>query len=88
MIHTIYSYNFLISKYLLSSISTCRIINHFPNHYELTRKDLLVKNIKRYRKELEREGNPLAERGDGPGKYLYLDFIPITFVLPAGKILL
>ncbi|XP_076396567.1 tubulin tyrosine ligase-like 1B isoform X3 [Megachile rotundata] len=60
-----------------------QIINHFPNHYELTRKDLLVKNIKRYRKELEREGNPLAERGDGPGKYLYLDFIPVTFVLPA-----
>ena len=25
-----------------------QIINHFPNHYELTRKDLLVKNIKRY----------------------------------------
>ena len=63
-----------------------RLINHFPNHYELTRKDLLVKNIKRYRKELEREGNPLAERGDGPGKYLYLDFIPVTFVLPAGKL--
>ncbi|KMQ95270.1 putative tubulin polyglutamylase ttll1-like protein [Lasius niger] len=59
------------------------MINHFPNHYELTRKDLLVKNIKRYRKDLEREGNPLAERADGPGKYLYLDFIPVTFVLPA-----
>ncbi|XP_034937092.1 probable tubulin polyglutamylase TTLL1 isoform X5 [Chelonus insularis] len=58
-------------------------INHFPNHYELTRKDLLVKNIKRYRKDLEREGSPLAERGDGPGKYLHLDFIPVTFVLPA-----
>ncbi|XP_033218009.1 probable tubulin polyglutamylase TTLL1 [Belonocnema kinseyi] len=60
-----------------------QIINHFPNHYELTRKDLLVKNIKRYRKDLEREGSPIAERMDGPGKYLYLDFIPITFVLPA-----
>ncbi|XP_066593904.1 polyglutamylase complex subunit TTLL1 isoform X2 [Prorops nasuta] len=58
-------------------------INHFPNHYELTRKDLLVKNIKRYRKDLEREGNPLAERADVPGKYLHLDFIPVTFVLPA-----
>ncbi len=23
-------------------------INHFPNHYELTRKDLMVKNIKRF----------------------------------------
>ena len=61
-----------------------RTINHFPNHYELTRKDLLVKNIKRYRKDLEREGSLLAERGDGPGKYLHLDFIPVTFVLPAG----
>lgn len=60
------------------------MINHFPNHYELSRKDLLVKNIKRYRKEMEREGNPIAERGDVPGRYLHLDFIPITFVLPAG----
>ncbi|XP_068081301.1 polyglutamylase complex subunit TTLL1-like [Anabrus simplex] len=58
-------------------------INHFPNHYELSRKDLLVKNIKRYRKELERDKDPLAERGDAPGRYLYLDFIPVTFVLPA-----
>lgn len=74
---------YILSTYILIFL---RIINHFPNHYELTRKDLLVKNIKRYRKELEREGNPLAERGDGPGKYLYLDFIPVTFVLPAGKI--
>lgn len=61
------------------------MINHFPNHYELSRKDLLVKNIKRYRKEMEREGNPIAERGDVPGRYLHLDFIPITFVLPAGR---
>lgn len=60
------------------------MINHFPNTYELTRKDLLVKNIKRYRKELERDGNPLAERGDTPARYLHLDFVPITFVLPAG----
>jgi hypothetical protein len=27
-----------------------RLINHYPNHYELTRKDLMVKNIKRYLK--------------------------------------
>lgn len=27
-----------------------RILNHFPNHFELTRKDLMVKNIKRYLK--------------------------------------
>lgn len=58
-----------------------RIINHFPNHYEISRKDLLVKNIKRYRRELEKEGNMMAERGES--KYLFLDFIPVTFVLPA-----
>jgi hypothetical protein len=29
-----------------------QIINHFPNHYELVRKDLMVKNLKRYKKEL------------------------------------
>lgn len=68
----------------------CRLINHFPNHYELSRKDLLVKNIKRYRKDLERDGSPLAEKVNdgslsGP-KYLYLDFIPVTFVLPAGNL--
>lgn len=45
-----------------SSSSFSRMINHFPTHYELTRKDLLVKNIKRYRRELEREGSPLAAR--------------------------
>ena len=39
-----------------------QLINHFPNHYELTRKDTMVKNIKRYRRDLEREGNPLAEK--------------------------
>lgn len=65
-----------------------RIINHFPNHYELSRKDLLVKNIKRYRKDLERDSNALAEKIDNGNalKYLYLDFIPTTFVLPAGNL--
>jgi len=59
-----------------------QVINHFPNHYELTRKDLMVKNIKRYRKDLEKEGNPLAEK-DETGRYIHLDFIPTTFMLPA-----
>lgn len=66
-----------------------QLINHFPNHYELSRKDLLVKNIKRYRKDLERDGNYLAEKSEsvqpGGARYIYLDFIPITFVLPAGE---
>ncbi|OWK06812.1 hypothetical protein Celaphus_00011855 [Cervus elaphus hippelaphus] len=36
-----------------------QIVNHFPNRYELMRKDL------RYRKELEKEGSPLAEDKSG-----------------------
>ncbi|RNA14191.1 putative tubulin polyglutamylase TTLL1 [Brachionus plicatilis] len=58
-----------------------QVINHFPNHYELTRKDLMVKNIKRYRKELAKEGNPITER-DENGAFKYLDFIPATYMMP------
>ncbi|EDO26332.1 predicted protein [Nematostella vectensis] len=75
----------MTSKYTITTgyqLADDQVINHFPNHYELTRKDLMLKNIKRYRKELEKEGNLLAEK-DEAGRYLYLDFIPVTFVLPA-----
>ncbi|KAF0752479.1 hypothetical protein AaE_006017 [Aphanomyces astaci] len=47
-------------------------VNHFPNHYELTRKDLMVKNIKRYKKEAEKD----------PALVEKLDFIPVTYTLP------
>ncbi|TDG41324.1 hypothetical protein AWZ03_012245 [Drosophila navojoa] len=67
-----------------------QIINHFPNSMELSRKDLLVKNIKRYRKDLERKGDALAatfpndtKLGLGGTRYMHLDIIPMTFVLPA-----
>ncbi|XP_050410433.1 polyglutamylase complex subunit TTLL1 [Patella vulgata] len=63
-------------------LSDDQFINHFPNHMELTRKDLMVKNIKRYRKELEKEGSPLAEK-DENGRFVHLDFIPQTFMLPS-----
>lgn len=45
-------------------------VNHFPNHQELTRKDLMVKNIKRYQKGLKREGEDVT------------DFLPTTYCLP------
>ena len=48
-----------------------QLINHFPNHHELTRKDCLVKNIKRHQRTVKREGEPLFE------------FLPTTYVLPA-----
>lgn len=75
-----------------NQISICcfRIINHFPNSHELSRKDRLVNNIKRYRKDLERKGHALAKTlpqrtklGIGGTRYMYLDIIPMTFVLPA-----
>ena len=48
-----------------------QIINHYPNHYELTRKDSMVKNIKRFRKDMDKEG-------------LYIEeFVPVTYSLPA-----
>ena len=52
-----------------------QVINHFPNHDELTKKDYMVKNIKRYRKDLEKEKDPLAER-DETGRYIHMDIIP------------
>jgi len=50
-------------------------VNHFRNHYELTRKDLLVKNLKRARKTLDREARLLEA-----AKYT---FFPQTFSLPS-----
>eukprot|EP00658_Telonema_sp_P-2_P054625 TRINITY_DN43458_c0_g1_i1.p1 TRINITY_DN43458_c0_g1~~TRINITY_DN43458_c0_g1_i1.p1 ORF type:complete len:461 (-),score=93.54 TRINITY_DN43458_c0_g1_i1:114-1496(-) len=49
-------------------------VNHFPNHYELTRKDMLTKNLKRAQKNLQREGQ-MAEAAQ-------YDFLPKSFVLP------
>jgi hypothetical protein len=50
-------------------------VNHFRNHLELTRKDLLVKNMKRMKKQLER-----ADALEEAAKY---SFLPTSFVLPA-----
>ena len=50
-------------------------VNHFPNHVELTRKDLMVKNLKRMKKNLEKEGR--AEEAKE------LDFFPQTYHMPS-----
>ena len=50
-------------------------INHFRNHYELTRKDNLIKNLKRMQRALQREG--LDEEA------VAYDFFPGTYTLPA-----
>lgn len=49
-----------------------QIVNHFPNHYELTRKDLMVKNVKRYMKQQKKD--LLVESTP--------EFIPVTYILP------
>ena len=49
-----------------------QVLNHFPNFYELTRKDLMAKNIKKYKKQLLKEGKTVD----------HLDFLPLTYVLP------
>ncbi|KAL7754016.1 putative tubulin polyglutamylase ttll9 [Sorochytrium milnesiophthora] len=49
-------------------------INHYKNHYELTRKDLLVKNVKRMMKDVA--------KAHGKEAALRYDFISTSFVLP------
>ncbi|XP_058431681.1 probable tubulin polyglutamylase TTLL9 isoform X3 [Marmota monax] len=49
-------------------------ICHFRNHYELTRKNYMVKNLKRFRKQLERDGGKLEAAK--------CDFFPKTFEMP------
>ena len=41
----------------------------------------MVKNIKRYRKDLEKEGSPLAEK-DEQGKYIHLGMILVVICVP------
>jgi len=50
-------------------------VNHFRNHYELTRKDLMVKNIKRAQRQATKDG--LLEDAAS-----YAACSPQTFVLP------
>lgn len=59
-----------------------QLLNHYPNHLELTRKDLMVKNIKRFRKDMEKENNPIADRNED-GALVYMDIVPITYLLPS-----
>ena len=49
-------------------------INHFRNYAELCRKDLMIKNMKRYKKNLEKEGK-IDEASD-------VDFFPLTYNMP------
>jgi tubulin polyglutamylase TTLL1 len=41
----------------------------------------MVKNLKRFKKEAEKENSLLAQK-DEQGTYIYFDFLPLTYVLP------
>ncbi|MES1906788.1 MAG: hypothetical protein MHM6MM_000025 [Cercozoa sp. M6MM] len=49
-------------------------VNHFRNHYELTRKDRMVHNLKREKRRIEKAGKQEEAK---------FDFFPKTFTLPA-----
>ncbi|XP_048254915.1 probable tubulin polyglutamylase TTLL9 isoform X2 [Haliotis rufescens] len=50
-------------------------VSHFRNFYELTRKNLMVKNLKRLRRHMERESGKLEAQK--------CDFFPTTYELPS-----
>jgi len=60
------------SDFLHSRLCDGQKLNHFPRHVELTRKDLMVKNMKRASRALDKEGRG-AE----------MDFFPKTYILPS-----
>ena len=63
-------------------------LNHYRNARELCRKDLLVKNLKKRKRQLEKEGIlPSASCQEVNGKFKQdvttsFDFYPVSFVLP------
>eukprot|EP00755_Sulcionema_specki_P008474 Sspe_Gene.41051::Locus_19845_Transcript_1_1_Confidence_1.000_Length_2310::g.41051::m.41051/K16599/TTLL1; tubulin polyglutamylase TTLL1 len=59
-------------------LTDTQIVNHFPNHFELTRKDCMVKNVKRYKKDNDK--NPAIYTSDGE---TIQDFLPLTYSLPS-----
>lgn len=67
-------------------LSDFQLVNHFPNSHELTRKDLMVKNCRRYRRTVQEQqgtgGRAAMELmlNTAPEE---LDFLPVTFLLPA-----
>lgn len=68
-------------KELNLHLSNEQMINHFPNHHEITRKDNLIKNINAFRRRMINENNPIAKLSPDGSYYYYLDIIPKSFSL-------
>ncbi|XP_055336431.1 uncharacterized protein LOC129586931 [Paramacrobiotus metropolitanus] len=58
-----------------------QLVNHFPSCYQLSRKDNMTKNIKKYRNDLYHANDPLGKK-DRHGNFVYLDLIAPTYLLP------
>lgn len=54
-------------------------VNHFRNYFELCRKDLLVRNLKKHRKALEREGKVAESQS--------YNFYPQTYIVPSEYVI-
>ena len=61
------------NSYIPKNVSIC----HFRNHYELTRKNYMVKNLKRLKKQIEKACN-----ANNVSVVDSVDFFPITYELP------
>lgn len=56
-----------------------QLVNHFPNHWELTRKDLMAKNLKKLKKD---QGTDIVTLANGRRVELSIQFLPETYILP------
>ena len=63
------------SDYSFHSLTPQQHVNHFPNNYEISRKDMMYKNLKNYKKQLEKEGKIEEAKS--------YDFFPLTFHMPS-----
>lgn len=78
----------------LKRLKDGQVVNHYPNHYELTRKDLMARNIKRYRRERERQevikaqaaqaskGSSEPSLGTALLERIPPEWVPATYALP------
>ncbi|TNJ30142.1 Tubulin tyrosine ligase [Giardia muris] len=59
-----------------------QLVNHFPTHYELTRKDLIIRNVRKYKRDLEAKNSVFCKPDPETGE-AYIDFLPLTYLLPS-----
>jgi len=56
-------------------LGQCQKVNHYPNNHELTRKDHMYKNLRKYKRQLEKDGKVEEAKK-------CFNFFPQTFNMP------